>query len=139
METPRIVRRVLIVLKSMGVGALATLVDLATLTALVSGLHFSPRVASLPALTLGIAIQFLGNKLFAFGDRSKAWGRQVAQFLVVEAVGFFANLVLFDLAVARLPLHFVLVRLLTTNVVYFGLCLPLWSRIFRAPKEGISP
>jgi putative flippase GtrA len=123
----------------MGVGALATLIDLATLTALVSGLHLSPRVASLPGLTLGIAVQFFGNKLFAFGDRSEKWGRQLAQFLAVEALGFVANLALYDFAVSRFALHYIVLRLITTNVVYFGLCLPLWSRIFRASSEGASP
>lgn len=120
----------------MGVGAFATLLDLATLGVLVSGLHFSPRIASFPALTLGIAVQFIGNKLFAFEDRSKRWGSQAAQFFAVEALGFIANWVLFDLAVSRLPLPYLVVRLITTNVVYFGICLPLWSRIFHTSKQG---
>lgn len=123
----------------MGVGAVATVADLATLTLLVSGLHFSPRVASVPALSLGIALQFFGNKVFAFDDRSREWGRQAALFLIVEAMGFAANVALFDLAVSHVRLPYLLVRLATTNAVYFGLCLPLWSRIFRAPsKEGTS-
>ncbi len=122
----------------MGVGALATILDLAALGILVSGLHFSARVASFPALTLGIAVQFFGNKLFAFEDRSKRWGPQAAKFLAVESLGFVANLALFDLAVSHLAFPYLVVRLLTTNLVYFGICLPLWSRIFRATKEGAA-
>ena len=119
----------------MGVGAIATLTDLLVLTVLASGFHFGPRVASLPALMSGIVVQFLGNKLFAFEDRSKRWAEQAALFLAVEAIGFAANLYLFDVAVRALPLPYVVVRLLTTNAVYFGLCLPLWSRIFSAKAE----
>lgn len=127
--------KILLVLRSAGVGALATLVDLIALAVLVSGFDVSPRVASVPALALGIAVQFVGNKLFAFGDRSRRWVQQGAQFLAVEAVGFLLNLLLFDLAVTLTPLPYLLARVLTTSVVYFAVCLPLWSRIFRAELE----
>jgi putative flippase GtrA len=114
----------------MGVGAVATLTDLLVLTVLANGFHLGPRLASLPALASGIAVQFVGNKIFAFEDASKRWAEQAVLFLGVEAMGFIANLALFDVAVRYVPVPFVVVRLLTTNAVYFGLCLPLWSRIF---------
>jgi len=98
---------------------------------LVSGFGLSPRAASVPALALGIAVQFVGNKWFAFGDRSRDWLRQGVQFLGVETLGFVANIVLFDLAVTRTSLPYLPLRLLTTNLVYFALCLPLWSLIFK--------
>ncbi len=116
---------------------LATATDLLTLAVLVSGLHVSPRVASIPALVLGISMQFAGNKWFAFGDRSNRWVQQGAQFLAVESIGFVANLVLFDLAVTLTRLPYLPLRLLTTNIVYFCICLPLWSRIFH-PRLGES-
>jgi putative flippase GtrA len=114
----------------MGVGAVATLTDLCVLTLLASGLHLGPRAASLPALASGVVVQFVGNKLFAFEDRSTRWAGQAALFLAVETLGFAANFALFDVAVRALPLPYVVVRLVTTNLVYFGVCLPLWSRIF---------
>jgi putative flippase GtrA len=123
--------RLLILLRSAGVGALATLVDLGALAVLVSVLGVSPRVASAPALALGVATQFVGNKLFAFGDRSPRWARQGAQFAAVEALGLALNLLLFDLAVTHSPLPYLAARVLSTSVVYFAVCLPLWSRIFR--------
>ncbi len=123
----------------MGVGAIATITDLAMLTLLASGLHLGPRAASFPALASGIIVQFVGNKFFAFEDHSKRWAGQAALFLAVEALGLAANLTLFDVAVRALPIPYLFVRLLTTNVVYFGICLPLWSRIFaRTNKEGLS-
>jgi putative flippase GtrA len=124
--------RALAYLRSAGVGAIATLVDLGALAVLVSLLGVSPRVASAPALALGIGTQFVGNKLFAFGDRSPRWLRQGAQFLAVEALGLILNLLLFDLAVTHTALPYLAARMLSTSVVYFAVCLPLWSRIFRA-------
>jgi putative flippase GtrA len=98
----------------------------------------SPRLASVPALALGIAVQFVGNKWFAFGDRTPGWLRQGAQFLGVEILGFVANLVLFDLALRFTHLPYLPLRLLTTNLVYFAICLPLWSLIFKSRTEVSS-
>ncbi len=131
MQLESLRRRALVLARSMGVGVLATVVDLVLLTLFVHGLHLSPRLASIPALALGVGVQFLGNKLFAFRDRSRAWVRQGALFLGVEALGFAANLALFDLAVSHTRLPIIPLRLATTSFVYFALCLPLWSRIFR--------
>jgi putative flippase GtrA len=94
------VARMLTVLRSAAVGVLATAADLVALAVLVDGVGLSPRLANLPALAIGIAVQFAGNKWFAFGDRSPDWARQGA-------------------------------RIATTSIVYFCICLPLWSRIFR--------
>lgn len=135
MARPPLVKRMWIVLRSMAVGAVATAVDLALMALLVSAMGLPARVASAPALTLGIAAQFVGNKLFAFEDRSRAWLRQGGQFLAVELLGFAANLLLYDLVMAHFELPYLLVRLATTSLVYFGICLPLWSRIFRAGQD----
>lgn len=126
------------VARSAIIGILATLTDLTALALLVSGFGMSPRLASMPALALGIAVQFVGNKWFAFGDRSPAWLRQGAQFLGVETLGFVANLLLFDLALRFTHLPYLPLRLLTTNLVYFAICLPLWSLIFKNRTEESS-
>lgn len=126
------------VARSATIGILATLTDLTALALLVSGFGMSPRLASMPALALGIAVQFVGNKWFAFGDRSPAWLRQGAQFLGVETLGFAANLLLFDLALRFTQLPYLPLRLLTTNLVYFAICLPLWSLIFKNRTEESS-
>jgi putative flippase GtrA len=128
----------LTLVRSAGVGVLATATDLGVLAFLVSALGVSPRAASVPALVLGISVQFVGNKLFAFNDRSREWVRQGAQFLGVEALGFVANLVLYDLVIAHTHLPYLAVRVLTTSFVYFCICLPLWTRIFRPRMEEQS-
>jgi putative flippase GtrA len=134
---PTYLQGVWVVVRSAAVGLLATATDLVALAVLVSGLGISPRIASVPALVLGIGVQFVGNKWFAFGDRSPRWMQQGAQFLGVETVGFVANLVLFDLAVTLTKLPYLPLRLLTTNLVYFLICFPLWSLIFR-PRPGVA-
>jgi len=116
--------------RSMSVGVLATVLDLATLGGLTHA-GVPVRTASVVALSFGVALQFVGNKWFAFGDRSPAWMKQGGAFLGVEALGFAANLVLFDVAVRALPAPILVVRMITTSIVYFALCLPLWSLIFK--------
>lgn len=125
------------VLRSAGVGTVVTVVDLALLALLVSAAGVSTRIASPIALAVGVAIQFFGNKLLAFRDSSPQWARQASAFLAVEGLGFVANAVLYDLAVQHVPLPYVLLRIVTTSLVYFTICLPLWTRIFAAPApEG---
>lgn len=135
MVRPTFLQAFWILLRSAGVGIAATAVDLGALALLVSVLSVPVRIASVPALALGIAMQFAGNKWFAFGDRSRAWLRQGVQFLGVEALGFALNLLLFDLAVTHTALPYLPLRLLTTSLVYFAVCLPLWSRIFKPALE----
>ncbi len=135
MVPPTFIQAFWIAFRSAGVGLIATGVDLGVLGLLVSGLGVPVRIASVPALILGITLQFFGNKLLAFGDRSRRWLRQGTQFLGVEAVAFVANLVLFDLAVTRTDLPYLPLRLATTSIVYFAICLPLWSRIFKPTLE----
>lgn len=125
------------VARSLLVGSLATLFDLGTLALLVHALGLDPRMASLPALSIGVVAQFFGNKLFAFQDYRADWVRQGLLFLAVEALGFLANLLIFHAAVTFTPLPILPLRLAITSLVYFGLCLPLWSRIFsQAPSAS---
>jgi putative flippase GtrA len=122
--------KVLTTLRSGLVGLVATAADLVALAVLVSGAGVPAQVASAPALAVGVAFQFVGNKLFAFQDHSQQWLRQGAQFLLVEILGFAANLLLFHVALEATVLPYLPLRLATTSLVYFGICLPLWGRIF---------
>lgn len=120
-------------LRSAAVGASATLVDLAILASLVDAFGVGPRIASPIGLLAGIAIQFVGNKVFAFRDRSSGWGAQGLAFLGVEAGAFALNALGFDLVVATTGLPAVPVRVAISFAVYFLFCLPLWSRVFARP------
>ncbi len=139
LQVPPLLKRAQTLLRSLLVGAGATLLDLAILAVLVTGVGIAPKVASLPALSVGILWQFIGNKWFAFGDRSNRWAKQGALFLVVEALGFVANLLLFNFAITHLAWPYLLVRVMVTSLVYFALCYPLWTLIFRARHHAVPP
>lgn len=115
------------------VGVAATFADLVALEALVRTADLSPAAANLPALGLGLVVQFFGNKYFAFQDRSRAVARQGAQFALVEAGAVALNAGIFHVLVTSTSLPYLVARLLATTVVYFAFSYPLWNLIFRDP------
>lgn len=123
------------VARSASVGAVATLADLAVLGLLVEIVGLSARLANAPGLLTGTALQFVGNKWFAFRDPSPRWARQGTWFALVQIVALGLNLGLFDLLVVA-GVHFAVARLASSALVYFAFCLPLWSRIFRTPATS---
>ena len=125
-------------LRSAGVGLVATGIDLSLLALCVSALGIPVRLASIIALTGGVLVQFAGNKLLAFGDRSRRWLSRGARFLSVEALGVALNLALYDLAVTHTRLPFLALRLATTSLVYFFVCFPLWALIFRPDSSNAA-
>jgi putative flippase GtrA len=129
-------------LRSGAVGIAATLVDLATLTLLVELVGLPPAWANVPGLVAGVAVQFFGNKLFAFRDRSRAYLRQGTLFLLVEVGSFALNALAFHGLAVLLSVPYLLARLLATAAVYFGFSYPLWRRIFtpgRAERRRQPP
>jgi putative flippase GtrA len=128
-------------LRSAGVGAVATLVDLSALQLLVHALSFSPEQANLPALLLGVATQFFGSKLFAFKSPAQAAGLAVqgGRFLLVEAGAIALNAVAFALLIRLTPLPLFAARLAGSSLVYFAYSYPLWDRIFAAEPAAEAP
>jgi putative flippase GtrA len=123
--------------RSGAVGIVATLVDLATLWLLVELAGLAPTWANVPGLVAGVAVQFFGNKLFAFRDRSPDYLRQGTLFLAVEAGSFVLNAVAFHGLVNLTPVPYIAARLVATAAVYFGFSFPLWRLIFRPrPARG---
>jgi putative flippase GtrA len=110
------------------VGVAATLADLATLAVLCDVLGLPPRAANVPALVVGVVVQFVGNKLFAFRDRSPAWLEQGARFVLVEAGAFALNALAFAVLCTALP--YIAARLVGTALVYALYSYPMWRRIF---------
>src|SRR5689334_6366623 len=104
-------------------GGLATLADLLTLTFLVSAAHVDVRVASIPALLVGGAVNFVGNRYFAFRAKRGHLGRQALGYTAVELVALALNGVLYDLALRLVPglrPMYWLVRLVTSHLVFLG-------------------
>jgi putative flippase GtrA len=116
-----------LVFRSALVGILATASDLSSLMLLIHVVGLSRRAANIPSLLPGLVIQFIGNKYFAFEDKSKAIVKQGSVFFAIEMVAFGLNVLLFDLLVNLTPIHEIPARLLGTNVVYLGFSLPLWG------------
>lgn len=117
------------------VGLAATLVDLALLALLYDLARLPLRVASPAALLAGVAVQFVGSRALTFRDRGNHWLPQALGFAAVEALSFAANVALTELASRGLHLPPTVVRVPVTSLVYFGLSLPLWSRVFRPAGE----
>jgi len=119
------------------IGALATVADLLALAILVHALAIPVALANIPALAFGVGIQFVGNKYFAFGDRSRAFVRQGSAFAAVEAGSFALNAAGFHLLAVTFGAHWLIARAVVSAAVYFGFSYPLWTRIFSpCPPAG---
>ncbi len=125
-------------------GGAATLADLGVIAFAVGVLGVAPTVANAPALLTGAVVQFFGNRHFAFRGGRGSLLRQVALFVVTEAVTLLLNGVLYHLAVTHLPhgapalVSAVLLRAVTTNLVFVLWSYPVWKRIFAAPPAGAA-
>jgi len=118
-------------------GAAATLVDVATLAILVTGLHVDARAASLPALVAGGLANFIGNRHFAFRAQEGSLARQAVLYTLVEVFALAANALLYDTVLRTWPdaRHaYWLVRLATSHLVFLAWSYPLWRRVFT--REG---
>ncbi len=123
-------------------GVAATLVDVGTLAALVSLLHWDPRAASFPALALGGVANFVGNRHFAFRAREGSLARQAALYTIVEVLALAFNALLYDAVLRAFPAArpaYWLVRLATSHLVFLAWSYPLWNRVFRVRPISPSP
>ena len=124
-------------IRSALVGLVATAADVGALALLIQVVGLSPVQANVPALLVGIGIQYVGNKYVAFGDRSNDHVRQGALFLLVEAGTILLNVAGFHLLVTRTAIPYWLVRPIVTCAVYCGFSFPLWAKIFK-PRAGTA-
>src|SRR4051794_21656991 len=84
-------RRLLIFLRSGLVGFLATICDLGSLALMVRVFGWSPQASNVPSLILGLVVIFVGNKYFAFQDRSSGVLKQGGIFLLIELGAILLN------------------------------------------------
>lgn len=117
--------------RSAAVGLAATVLDLLILWVLVDGLGMTAAAANVPALLVGVAAQFAGNKWLAFRDRSPRIVQQGVQFALVEAGALLLNAVGFHLLVTATAMPYLVARMLVSSLVYAGWSYGLWARIFR--------
>jgi putative flippase GtrA len=132
--------RLLTFARSALAGGAATLVDLGVLGFAVTVLHVPAAVANAPAAIAGAAVQFFGNRSFAFRS-SGPLGRQALLFGAAELVTLFLNVALYQLVVTHVALQAagaLLARVVTTNVVFVLWSYPAWRRIFAPPPRDLA-
>jgi putative flippase GtrA len=120
-------------------GAIAAAADLASLAVLVQIVGLEPRVASVPALTIGAAVMFVGQRQLAFRVRGGNVARELLLFTFVQLGGLGLTALLYDRLLRWVPSaaqHYVLARLAVTNVVWLGYSFPLWHFVFREKPPG---
>ncbi|NOY92153.1 MAG: GtrA family protein [Deltaproteobacteria bacterium] len=120
-----------------GVGGVATLVDLATLTLLVEALQLTPSQANLPALFVGASIQFLGCRHVVFEAKDGSLSRQFLAFAGVELVTLTLNALVFQ-ALLGLSLPYVFARLVATFGVFMLFSFPAWHWVFRRRAATVA-
>jgi putative flippase GtrA len=136
---------VLRLVRSGGAGLAATLVDIGSLTGLVSIAGLSPRAANVPALVLGGVAMFFGQKYFAFRSRGAPRAevvREMVLFSLVQLGSIVLTGFLFDRAMvvsAFAARWYVATRLVVSNVVWLGFSFPAWHVVFRARDPRAIP
>lgn len=116
------------------IGISATGADLISLFLMVELLSIQTRWANVPALLIGVAIQFFGNKFYAFENREKAWVQQGLLFSLVEVGALLLNAGLFHFIAVIHGAPYLLARLGVGMLVYLCFSYPLWKLVFK--NEG---
>lgn len=122
--------------KSLGVGGVATIVSMGALYLLVEYAGMSAQWGNAISLPLGVIIQFVGNRFWAF---DKAKGNPALQFPIfvgLEVTGIFINVGLFWVFTEKLAMHYMLARLIGTGLVFWCFSYPLWQLLFVGRKSS---
>ena len=122
-------------LRSAVAGGLATLIDLGVLAGLVTLAGITPRAANVPALVVGGAAAFVTQKYYAFRAPGGRVLNQAVQFCVVQIGSAILGGILFDVVMrfaSGATTSYVVVRLVTSNLVWLGFSFPIWHFVFRA-------
>jgi len=120
------------------IGVAATVTDLASLYLLVDVLGLSPVMANVPALLVGLLVQFFGNKYFAFEDHSKQLVKQGMLFGLVEIGALAFNAGAFHALIHMTALPYLAVRVIASALVYFLFSYPLWRLIFKPEAPQVQ-
>ena len=122
-------------LRSSAVGLAATAADFAVLEVGVRLMHFDAPKVKIVSTLVGIAVQFIGNRTFAFHASEGKLSRQIALFCVVETGTLTLNWLLFRFFTHSLHWPLELTNVIVTCAVYIGFSYPAWRIVFRVRKE----
>lgn len=124
------------------VGIVASIADYLVLLAAV-WMGMAERWAIIPACTVGIVLQFIGNQRFAFKahqhDAPGAWRRQVWRFAVVEALTLLLNAAVYNLFREAAGVDYRWSRIIAAFGVYLCFSLPMWHWVFAKPRSEAGP
>ncbi len=126
---------------TVGVGGLASAVDMLTLAMLVEWLHVRPQHANVPALLAGAAVQFIGCRHLLFradGSTESSWRTQLPRFALVEVGTLALNALAFE-ALRRASVPYPIARLAGSALVFALFSYPLWKRVFTTPVRVSLP
>ena len=127
-------QRLLRFVRSSAVGLAATGADFAVLELCVRLLHVDPPKAKICSFLVGLAVQFIGNRTFAFHASEGKLGRQIAMFCGVESITLTLNWLIFRFLVRSLHLPIEVANAIVTFVVYVCFSYPAWRIVFRVRK-----
>lgn len=125
----RLFRPDALLLKSSTVGLVATAVDLSLLHLLIDIIGLTQDQANIPSLMAGSLVQFFGHRHAVFHAQSEPLWSQALSYSASEFISFTLNALGFSILCHVTNLHFDVVRLLTTFVVYFSFSFPVWKFI----------
>lgn len=123
-------------------GAIATVIYFLVYLPLHHVAELSQRLADNAGLVAGAAVQFLGARYFVFRARQGAVHRQLAGFVLVEALTLLANMGLLFVARTWLPERVGgsdLLVLATSFLVFAVFSYPAWHLVFRVQKTKTAP
>lgn len=102
---------------------------------MVNVFHLPAVGANVPALLLGLVVQFVGARHVVFRDSEVTLKTQLVGFLVTELGSFILNALLFHAFVAGLHMPYLVARLVGSFLVFVSFSFPMWNLVFRpAPR-----
>jgi putative flippase GtrA len=108
------------VTRSLGVGAVATTVDIGVLLVCVRWFGFSNPLAAAVGVAVGSMVAFAGNRCFAFQDAEKEMGPQILRFIATTSVGMAAHASLVHVLADLFAVPVVLAKMIS-DLAVFGL------------------
>ena len=104
--------------KSLTVGAVATLLDVAILLVCVHGLRFPNPIAAMVGVAFGSTLTFFANRRFAFRDHDSQMAPQAMKFALVTGIGMLAHGGCVYLLADRLGVQVVIAKLVADLAVF---------------------
>jgi len=123
--------------RSLAVGALATLLDLAVGLFALHVLSWSTRMAAMSGVAIGAGWQFVGNRLFAFREKQPEWLLPALRFLCETSAAMLVHGQLVVWLCGGWGVLFAVAKLLSDFVVFtFGQLLLMRWVVFPKRKDA---